>query len=191
MWKTKFGIVVSKRWKRNRHFVLWLNWLACLLIIHLGINQHLNQRRCTAVSALLTASAAAFIFVHCKFYTVRSAECSMHCKALQWAQTLCIASAWASQAYIQSSTLWIVHCLLWTQTQSCAQLASSCSAMIRIDHRVVITLAHHSQWQTRQTKRPSWAHHRPCRNIIIDITINIINTRPRFCKDGVLPPHWG
>ena len=145
----------------------------------------------TAVSPLLTASATAFIFVHCKFYTVRSAECSMHCKALQWAQTLCIASAWASQAYIQSSTLWIVHCLLWTQTQSCAQLASSCSAMIRIDHRVVITLAHHSQWQTRQTKRPSWAHHWPCRNIIIDITINIINTRPRFCKDGVLPPHWG
>ena len=48
-----------------------------------GINQHLNQRRCTAVSALLTASATAFIFVHCKFYTVRSAECSMHCKALQ------------------------------------------------------------------------------------------------------------
>ena len=37
----------------------------------------------TAVSPLLTASATAFIFVHCKFYTVRSAECSMHCKALQ------------------------------------------------------------------------------------------------------------
>ena len=30
---------------------------------------------------------------------------------------------------------------------------------VEINQRVVITLPHHSQWQTRQTMRPSWARH--------------------------------